>query len=121
MTSSRPDRQPGELSSYAEAVLDVVDQVPAGAVTTYGRIAQVLAGAGLGGGPRSVGAVMSAHGAAVAWWRVVPADGSAPVCDPAGALARWREEGTPLRPGPVARVDLTRALVDLDAPGWVLR
>jgi alkylated DNA nucleotide flippase Atl1 len=110
---------PEELSLYAEAVLDVVDQVPPGSVTTYGRVAAVLAEAGLGGGPRSVGAVMSAHGGAVAWWRVLPADGSAPVCDPDGALARWREEGTPLRPGGRARVDLARALADLAAPDWL--
>lgn len=110
---------PGELSVYAEAVLDVVDQVPSGSVTTYGRVAAVLAGAGLGGGPRSVGAVMSAHGGAVAWWRVLPADGSAPVCDPRGALERWSEEGTPLRPRGRARVDLTRALAELAAPDWL--
>lgn len=121
VTSSGPDRHPGELSRYAEAVLDVVDQVPAGSVTTYGRVAQVLADAGLGGGPRSVGAVMSVHGAAVAWWRVLPADGSPPACDRDGALARWREEGTPVRPGATPRVDLPRALADLRAPGWVLQ
>lgn len=107
-----------ELGEYAEAVLDVVDQVPAGSVTTYGRIARALAEAGLGGGPRSVGAVMSAHGSAVAWWRVLPADGSPPVCDSSGAVARWREEGTPLRPRGL-RVDLTRAVVDPMAPDWV--
>lgn len=124
----RGTRDPQELGDYAEAVLDVVDQVPAGSVTTYGRVAAVLSRAGLGGGPRSVGAVMAAHGAAVAWWRVLPADGSAPTCDEAGALARWREEGTPLRsavrPGARARVDLARAVVeaeDLLAPSWVGR
>lgn len=124
----RADRDPGELGEYAEAVLDVVDQVPPGAVTTYGRVARVLADAGLGGGPRSVGAVMAAHGAAVAWWRVLPADGSPPTCDERGALERWREEGTPLRattrPGSRPRVDLVRAVVppeDLVAPTWVGR
>ena len=105
------------LGEYAEAVLDVVDQVPPGSVTTYGRVARVLADAGLGGGPRSVGAVMSVHGSAVAWWRVLPADGSPPVCDPAGARARWGEEGTPLRPGG-RRVDLAKALAGLAAPDW---
>jgi alkylated DNA nucleotide flippase Atl1 len=111
----------GELSVYAEAVLDVVDQVPAGRVTTYGRVAALLAGAGLGGGPRSVGAVMSAHGGAVAWWRVLPADGSPPVCDPGGAVARWHDEGTPLRGiGTRPRADLASALADLRVPDWVV-
>jgi len=115
----------GELGDYAEAVLEVVDQVPPGSVTTYGRIARVLAEAGLGGGPRSVGAVMSVHGGAVAWWRVLPADGSPPVCDPTGALARWREEGTPLRLRTGSRgtarprVDLDRAVVEPTAPAWL--
>lgn len=115
---------PAGLSDYAEAVLEVVDQVPAGSVTTYGRIARVLSEAGLGGSARSVGSVMSAYGAAVAWWRVVPADGSPPVCDPTGALARWQEEGVPLvgagpRRGGRARADLARALADVEAPDWV--
>lgn len=110
-----------ELGEYAEAVLDVVDQVPAGSVTTYGRIAEVLVQAGLGGGPRSVGAVLAAHGGAVAWWRVLPAAGTAPVCDPSGAHTRWYEEGTPLRAGSVPpRVDLRRALVAVSAPAWAL-
>lgn len=121
-----PDgRQGDELGAYAEAVLDVVDQVPPGRVTTYGRVARVLSEAGLGGGPRSVGAVMSTYGAAVAWWRVLPADGSPPVCDPGAAVARWRQEGTPLRPGRPdggrVRVDLDEALAELVAPAWVDR
>ncbi|MGJ7441934.1 MGMT family protein [Aquipuribacter sp. MA13-6] len=116
--TSTPDRAAPELGEYAEAVLDVVDQVPPGSVTTYGRIARVLSDAGLGGGPRSVGAVMASHGGAVAWWRVLPADGSPPVCDPAAASARWREEGTPLRAGG-RRVDLVRAVVEPVAPVWV--
>ncbi len=116
--TSTPDRAAPELGEYAEAVLDVVDQVPPGSVTTYGRIARVLAEAGLGGGPRSVGAVMSAHGGAVAWWRVLPADGSPPGHHPATALDRWHEEGTPMRTGG-RRVDLDRAVVDPVAPAWL--
>ncbi len=120
------------MSDYAEAVLEVVDQVPRGFVTTYGRIARVLSEAGLGGSARSVGMVMSVYGTAVAWWRVIPADGSPPVCDPVGALARWHDEGVPLLGGgpvgagkgsgearrPRARADLSRALADLEAPDW---
>lgn len=119
--SPAPAPVQSELGEYAEAVLDVVDQVPAGGVTTYGRIAAVLAEAGLGGGPRSVGAVLAAYGSAVAWWRVLPAAGTAPVCDPAGAHAHWYEEGTPLRArSRTPRVDLVRALAPVSAPGWVV-
>lgn len=135
----------GGLSDYAEAVLEVVDQVPPGSVTTYGRVAAVLSEAGLGGSARSVGMVMAAYGAAVAWWRVIPADGSPPVHDPAGALARWRAEGVPLREGTTGqagttegtgtagrtgttgtrtgrvRADLARALAEVRAPDWAHR
>jgi alkylated DNA nucleotide flippase Atl1 len=107
------------LPEYAEAVLDVVDTVPAGRVTTYGRVASLLAGAGLGGGPRIVGAVMSVHGSAVAWWRVCPADGSPPA-DAREARRRWAEEGTPVRgSGERVRVDLPLALAELRLPAWV--
>ncbi|MGF1663497.1 MAG: MGMT family protein [Kineosporiaceae bacterium] len=104
----------GDLPAYDEAVLDVVDEVPAGRATTYGDVAAVLREAGWGGGPRTVGAVMARHGAAVAWWRVVRADGGFPACDEREALARLLAEGTPLRGWPDApRVDLARARVDL--------
>jgi alkylated DNA nucleotide flippase Atl1 len=108
----------GDLPAYDEAVLDVVDEVPAGWATTYGDVAAVLRQAGWGGGPRTVGAVMARHGAAVPWWRVVRADGGLPVCDRSEALARLLAEGTPLRGWPDApRVDLGRARADLpEAP-----
>ena len=107
------------LSEYEEAVLDVVDAVPAGRVTTYGRVAALLQGAGLGGSARTVGAVMASHGAAVAWWRVCPVSG-APPAHPREAVQRWAEEGTPVRcSGDVVRVDVTAALSDLRLPGWV--
>lgn len=113
----------GTLSEYAEAVLDVVDSVPPGRVTTYGRVAALLKGAGLGGSARSVGSVMAAHGAAVAWWRVCPVDGSPPA-HPQEALQRWAEEGTPVRrsdgrPEDPVRVDVATALSELCLPDWV--
>lgn len=111
----------GELTEYAEAVLDVVDSVPPGRVTTYGRVAALLAEAGLGGSARTVGAVMAAHGAAVAWWRVCPVSGAAPA-HPQEAVRRWADEGTPLRRGggdpTEARVDVGAALSELRLPGW---
>ncbi len=96
-----------QIPEYAEAVLDVVDLIPPGRVMTYGDIADYLAR----GGPRQVGAAMAAWGGAVAWWRVLKADGSPPPGHETEALRRYRSEHTPLRPGG-HRVDLRRARWD---------
>lgn len=107
---ARPDRR----EAYTEAVLDLVEAVPAGRATTYGAIADALVD-GFGGGPRQVGTALARAGAAVPWWRVVNAAGRPPVHDRAEALARLREEGCPLSDDgcaadPEARVVLRRAL-----------
>ncbi len=91
---------------FVEAVLATVEAIPPGKVLAYGDIAELI---GLGG-PRSVGKVMSGHGAGVPWWRVIRADGSPPVCDEAGARRAWLAEGTPLRP--TGKVDLRLARWD---------
>ena len=65
-------------------------------------------------GPRRVGNVMAGHGAAVAWWRVVRADGSLPPSHDGEALQAYREEGTPLRPS--GRVDLAVAFFSPGPP-----
>lgn len=103
----------GVLPPYDEAVLEVVATVPAGRATTYGDVAEALRSAGWGGGPRTVGAVMARHGSAVAWWRVVRADGGLPLGDEGEAARRLRAEGTPMRG---VRVHLARARADL---AWV--
>lgn len=92
---------------YAEAVLDVVAQIPEGQVLAYGDVAEILGH----GGPRNVGAVMSRYGSDVPWWRVIRADGRAPDGLEAEAIARWRAEGTPMVRGSVVggRVDMRRA------------
>jgi alkylated DNA nucleotide flippase Atl1 len=95
---------PPDLPEFAARVLDVVDRVPPGQVVTYGDVAEYLGE----GGPRQVGAVMSRHGGAVAWWRVLRADGSPPPGLEGPALAHYRAEGTPLRASGT-RVDLARA------------
>lgn len=94
-----------------EAVLQAAALVPAGKVLSYGDIAELLGAAG----PRQVGRVMALHGAAVAWWRVVRADGSLPAELMQRALAHYRREGTELvippdgrRPG-VPRVRMATA------------
>ena len=92
---------------YAERVLQCVESVPRGRVTTYGAIAEVVGALLGGGGPRQVGSVMSSQGGAVAWGRGAHADGSPPTCHDAEAPQAYLEEGTPLRPS--GKVDITRA------------
>ena len=60
-----------DRDDFIEAVLSVVEQIPAGRVCTYGDVAELVGR----GGPRNVGHVMSTHGGAVPWWRVIRADG----------------------------------------------
>lgn len=90
---------------YVEAVLTLVEQVPAGRVTTYGALARAVGT----GGPRQVGRVMALHGDAVPWWRVVHADGSPATCHGGTAVERLREEGVLLTGR--GRVDLRSSLV----------
>ncbi len=95
-----------QVDGFAERVLDVVDQIPAGRVMSYGDIAEYLGE----GGPRQVGRVMALWGGAVPWWRVIHADGSPPPGHERAAYAHYRAETTPLRsPGPTVRVDMRLA------------
>ncbi|WP_067436790.1 MGMT family protein [Nocardioides jensenii] len=92
---------------YVEAVLQYVERVPRGRVTTYGAVADVV-GEILGiGGPRLVGNVMALHGGPVPWWRVVRADGSLPPSHQDEARQCYLEENTPMRPS--GKVDLKAA------------
>ena len=89
-------------------VLDVAEAIPPGQVMSYGDIAEYLGE----GGPRQVGRVMALWGGGVAWWRVIHADGSLLAGHERAALARYREEGTPMRlgaDGRPSRVDMRRA------------
>jgi alkylated DNA nucleotide flippase Atl1 len=99
-----------DREAYVEAVLSLVEQVPAGRATTYGLIAEAVGR----GGPRQVGRVLALEGGGVPWWRVVRADGSLPDSHQREAVALYRAESTPLR-GSITdagslRVDLARAL-----------
>ncbi len=111
-----------EREEYVEAVLSLVERIPEGRVTTYGALAEAV---GVGG-PRQVGAVMSAYGGPVPWWRVVHADGTPAQVHDGAAQAQHRAEGTPLRPS--GRVDLAQAMWwpdpserDLSEPGGGIR
>ena len=79
--------------AYVEAVLRLVEQIPAGRVATYGDLAEAVGQ----GGPRQVGRVMATWGAAVPWWRVVRADGSPARGHEQEALRRLAADGTALR------------------------
>lgn len=79
--------------SFAEAVLEIVADIPSGRVMTYGDVAAVLGSRGA----RVVGQVMARYGSDVPWWRVIRAGGLPPVCHEATALEHYREESTPLR------------------------
>jgi alkylated DNA nucleotide flippase Atl1 len=100
VTASVPD--------FAEKVLTVIEGIPPGHVMSYGDIAEYLGE----GGPRQVGRVVSVWGDAVAWWRVIHADGSFLAGHEREVQARYLAEGTPLRrgrDGAVTGVDMRRA------------
>ncbi len=102
---------------YLEAVLAVAGLIPPAKVLSYGDIAALLEN----GGPRQVGAVMSAQGSDAPWWRVIRASGTAPLCHEGRALAHYRSEGTPLRGDVSATVPAGKAApwrVDMRAARW---
>jgi alkylated DNA nucleotide flippase Atl1 len=86
-----------------EAVFDVVEQIPAGRVSTYGAIGRLV-----GVGPRRVARALSQGGGAVPWFRVIRADGT--VAEPVRVrqLELLAADGVPMRDG----------RVDLGAVGW---
>ena len=103
-------------TEYVEAVLELAAMVPAGSAVAYGDIAELLGA----GGPRQVGSVMSHHGSAVPWWRILKANGDAPPGHEREALALYLAEGTPLH-GNFAEYQRTgegRWRVDLAAARW---
>lgn len=89
-----------DREALIEQVLDLVEAVPPGRATTYGALADAVGF----GGPRWIGSVLSRHGAAVPWWRVVRADGTLPPSHRTEAVVRYKAEGTPLRTTPDGRV-----------------
>ena len=94
-----------DLDDYSSRVLDVVDAIPAGQVMSYGDIAEYVGT----GGPRQVGRVLASYGGAVAWWRVIHADGTPARGHEARALAHYLAERTPMRSFTPVRVDMSQA------------
>ncbi|WP_353807297.1 MGMT family protein [Agromyces sp. SYSU T00194] len=93
---------------FGERVLELVAEIPAGHVLTYGDVAALLGSRGA----RAVGTVMARSGHLVPWWRVLRAGGHPPSGHAERALAHYREERTPLLPAATDdgyRVDLARA------------
>lgn len=87
-------------------VLEVVADIPAGRVMTYGDVAAAIGSRAA----RAVGTVMAHYGGDVPWWRVVRASGHPPVDHDSRALEYYRAESTPLRWSRDAyRVDLAAA------------
>lgn len=93
---------------YVEAVLDVVERIPAGRVMSYGEVAVAVGAALQRGGPRMVGSVLARYGAAVPWWRVVTATGRLPSGHEVTALRELAAEGCPLS-ADRSRVDMRQA------------
>lgn len=81
-----PDR------GFAEAVLAIVDAIPAGMVMSYGDVAATLDSRAA----RGVGQVMAYYGEASPWWRVLRAGGHPPRGHEVRALEYYRAEGTPI-------------------------
>lgn len=95
--------------------MELVEQIPAGRVMTYGDVAEYLGS----GGARAVGHVLSLHGFELPWQRVILATGRPAPGHEREALALLRAEGCPLLPGG-ERIDLSRARWDGRCPTPVL-
>jgi methylated-DNA-protein-cysteine methyltransferase-like protein len=95
-----------DAEAYVEAVLALVERIPAGRVMSYGAIADALAPTTGRTSPRRVGTIMAQYGGGVPWHRVVAADGRLPPGHEARARARLAAEGTAMRNG---RVDMSVA------------
>jgi alkylated DNA nucleotide flippase Atl1 len=91
---------------YVEEVLSLVERIPAGRVMSYGAIADALADVSGRNSARLVGNIMSRHGEAVPWHRVVNSSGRMPTAHQQEARQRWLEEGVPVKDD---HVDMSRA------------
>ena len=89
---------------FAEEVLDLVAEIPAGRVMAYSDVASVLGR----GGARQVGQALARFGSGAPWWRVLRADGSCADIHRDEQVSRLRADGV--------RFSGTR--VDMDSARW---
>lgn len=80
-------------SELTERILACVEQIPRGQVMTYGDVAEFVGTRAA----RNVGRVLATTGGAVAWHRVLRADGSCAEHIRAEQLGRLRAEGVQIR------------------------
>jgi len=91
---------------YVEEVLALVEGIPPGKVMSYGAIADALAEVSGRNSARQVGNIMSRHGGAVPWHRVVSSSGRMPPGHEQEARQRLLADGVPLKGD---HVDMTKA------------
>lgn len=90
-----------QLDDYAEAVLRLVESVPLGQVTSYGRIAERV-GQQLGrGGPRQVAAILRQYGGTVPWYRCIKSDRTLAIEIAVRQAEQLAAEGVPVHHGRV--------------------
>jgi alkylated DNA nucleotide flippase Atl1 len=92
-------------ADYTEAVLEVVERIPAGHVMSYGAIAEYLRDRFDRGSARRVGTIMAQFGGSVPWHRVVNAAGRTPPGHESAARRALTAEGVNFRG---ERVDMAR-------------
>jgi len=106
-----PARASDPAAAFAEAVRELVAQIPAGRAMSYGAVAACLGSRAA----RRVGRVMhDSGGTGLPWWRVVTVKGTLPLALWAQALPRYLAEQTPLvlLEGSPIRVDMSAAAWD---------
>lgn len=81
---------PTDPEAVDEAVYRALEAVPAGRVTSYGKVAALL---GLTS-PRRPAAAMTRAPDGLPWWRMVRSDGTLPAALRLRAEPHWDEEGT---------------------------
>jgi alkylated DNA nucleotide flippase Atl1 len=91
---------------YVEAVLALVERIPAGRVMSYGAIADALADVSGRNSARQVGTIMARYGGAVPWHRVVTGSGRLPPGHEQEARQLLLADGVPLKGD---GVDMARA------------
>lgn len=96
----------GDREYLVEQICRVVESIPAGCVSTYGTVAQIV-----GTGPRQVGQLIQEFGATVPWWRLVNAKGRLPRHLVEEAASEWEREKTPFN-AQAGHVDMRAAMVD---------